>query len=263
VSLELLHNDRNHLMLRRESILSVITQNRYRFDYLFPDATFPCYVVPNFPIYRARAQLKEHRQGLVLAGTAIPGFGLCAVLDFLASRRDAVLTVVGTLWKSSEKLIGEQYGDLVRSGRVRLPTERLSDDAFIDEVARHRIGFAFYDLRRAKDFFAPGAGILPASYVNYWTGFPGKAGMYASAGVPVVGSDLPGLEFVRQEAIGTLIPEATPEGIDAALKVIDEDYSRLSANCVRLAQKYCFRRNVLPFIDHLATEKAGLASGGA
>jgi glycosyltransferase involved in cell wall biosynthesis len=159
---------------------------------------------------------------------------------------------MGTLDAQTRALIERDYGDLLRMGRVEVRDSFTPDEEYIALLAQHRFGLSFYMLDRARSgFFAPGSSIHPWSLTNYWTGFPGKIGMYMSAGVPVISSDLPGTAFVRDHGVGVLIADPTPDSIRAAAREIAQDYERYVANCLRLAQRYCFRKNVAGFMASL------------
>jgi hypothetical protein len=75
------------------SVLSVVTQNSLRYDALFPLHRVPCFIVPNFPIHRP-VDPPSRKEGLLLAGSVLPGFGLYAVLDYVAES-GTMLTILG------------------------------------------------------------------------------------------------------------------------------------------------------------------------
>jgi hypothetical protein len=147
--------------------------------------------------------------------------------------------------------VNEKYGALLASGRVRIVEEYLLDDPYVKEVARYRIAFSFYDLRNPQNFFGSGKSLLPWSHLNFWTGFPGKVGVYASAGVPVIVNDLPALQFVGERRIGVIVKALDSESIGRAVHEIEANYDEFSRNGLSLAKEYCFSRNVEPFVRFL------------
>ena len=71
----------------------------------------------------------------------------------------------------------------------------------------------------------------------------------------MIGTDIPGLDSVREFATGVLIPEFTPEAIYAAIEKIGPERERLRANCLRAAAHFSFDNAVAPFVDFLAARR--------
>jgi glycosyltransferase involved in cell wall biosynthesis len=218
---------------------------------LFPARDVRCFVVPNSPIFRER-DLPPKTKRFVWGGSAFPGFGIGAALDFLSHYPDESLTIMGWVSEETRTLINDRYPELLREGRLSVTSEFQPDEEYITALAQNRFGFSFYDLGQSRDFFGRGRSILPCSHANYWTGFPGKIGMYMAAGVPVIGSDLPGMAFVEEHKVGVLIRDMGPDHIREAAARIDADYDSYRSNALSLGRHFCFRRHLQPFLDELA-----------
>lgn len=258
VSLELLHNDVCLLLLRPGTLKSVVTQNAARFGALLPEGGVPAFLVPNFPSFKEKEKPQNvTRKGWVFSGALRPGFGLWSLLDLIDQSPEEQLTILGRSTPDTWREVEARYARLLASGRVVLRSEYLDDDEHVAQVATHRVGFSLYEPERhSRAFFGPGRGILPWSHQNFWTGFPGKIGMYAAGGVPVVATDFPGTQFVRDLDIGVLVSDSRPDALREAVATVERRHDELSRNCLALARRYSFREHLEPFLDMLTSAAA-------
>ncbi len=244
VSLEIEDDDpfRRHVEVRRLNSLIIQTQERH--DYLFRDTGLNCFLVQNAPVHRPASQVvvpERPRTDLVYCGTAVRGFGIYRCLDFLKAYPEYRLTIQGTVYPKDRETMERDYSSLFAAGRIAINETYLEGEELLHFLSRFAIGFCCYDLS------APGM-----NRFNYVSAPSGKLFTYYAAGVPVVGSDLPGLASVREFEAGVLIPEFTPDAIKQAIDIIIPDCARMKANCLRAAEHFSFDKAIAPFVRFLA-----------
>ena len=252
VSLELLHNSIEPLLISAETPRSCMTQNWLRYLSLFPQGDVPPFVVPNFPPYAHRELTSPLDDTFVLAGSAVPGFGLHVIADYLL-KFPCRGTLLGWSPPNVEEMLKERGLSDEAISKIRFQREFLPEADFIDQVASHRYAFSIYDLRSAPTaFFSESLGIYPWSALNYITGFPGKVGMCMNAGVPVIASNYPGMDFVQHYGVGTVVSDYSADAIyDAKCKILDGGME-MRHRCIELAKEYCFDKCIQPFLQFVA-----------
>lgn len=247
LSLEIRLEDYFYRRANRAAIRSVLTQDEERYRHQFPDGGVqpPHFVVPNSPVFRPLPD--DVRRGrdpsrLVFFGSALAEFGIFQCLDFLVAHPRFTLTVRGAMSETIRAEIAARYGELLADERLIVDRQYVENDQVAAYLSQFRIGLCCYDLSQ-----------FGANAFNYATGSAGKLFNYYAAGVPVVGSDLPGMRSVREFDAGVLIPAFTPENLLAAVERIEADYDRLAENALRAAAHFSFDRAVRPFRDFLLT----------
>jgi glycosyltransferase involved in cell wall biosynthesis len=136
-------------------------------------------------------------------------------------------------------LIRSRNGDLVESGRVILRENYVPEAALPTFLADFDIGLCLYELGRWRRDF------------NYLSSPAGKMFNYFSAGLPVVASNLTGLNPVSLHQAGIQVDSHETETLIAACRAILDDYARYSRGAGRAAMHYDFRRAVAPLADFL------------
>ena len=101
-------------------------------------------------------------------------------------------------------------------------------------------GFCFYDFNLIKknDF-------------NYLSAPSGKLFNYYAAGVPVIGSEILGLQSVRDYATGVLLQELTPETIANGVRDVLKRHASMRKACAVAAREFDFGVRVQPFVEFL------------
>ncbi|HEX6160189.1 MAG TPA: hypothetical protein VF111_08495, partial [Thermoanaerobaculia bacterium] len=94
-------------------------------------------------------------------------------------------------------------------------------------------GFCFYDFN-----------ILARDDFNYVSCPSGKLFNYLAAGVPVIGSDVLGLQPVREKGCGVLLPDPTPHAIAEAIAMIEADRDGYRARCLAASVDFDFRAHL-------------------
>lgn len=240
LSLEIIQDDVFYRRVDRGRIQSVIIQTEERYRYLFPDGGPLRFIVQNAPIYMPLEPESAKRKGLVFCGTAMRGFGIDRCLDYVAAYPESTLTIRGAVSDDERVRILGKYGDLVSTGRLFLSNSYVDERDIAKYLSQFYIGFSLYDTS------------LPQFNVfNYLTIPSGKLFNYFAAGVPVIGSNLPGLSPVVEFDAGILVNDLSPMAIHEAVEMIDRDYEHFSANCLKAAGHYSFDKSIKPFVDYL------------
>jgi glycosyltransferase involved in cell wall biosynthesis len=240
VSLEVTRTVFSRLLLP-ERINSVITQTPERFRYLFGDRDLRTYFVQNAPRLDPR-QTRPHPEPnhLVYLGNIKAEHGIFICLDALRLLPGTKLTIAGIPGEPTERKIRQEYQDLLDEGRVLLHKAYIPQDDIVTYLGRFSAGFCFYDFS-----------LIAANDFNYITCPSGKLFNYFAAGVPVIGSDIPGLSSVDEFGAGELLRNPAAEQVAAATRRVLGRRDELSVNCLRAAARYDFDRSVAPFIEQL------------
>ena len=254
VSLELWHKRIENLLVKESTILSCVTQNWLRYLALFPRGKVPYFLVPNFSNFSNRPLREIKNDSFVLAGSAVPGFGLNIIVDYLR-RYPCNGSLLGWTPPNIKEVLLAFGLSADAVANLNIQQGFLPEDQFIDKLSEHRFGFSFYDLTRADtSFLSEALGIFPWSALNYITGFPGKIGMCMNAGVPVIASNLPGMEFVRHSGAGVVVNDTSPDTIEAARREIIAGGNEMRQRCLKVAEEFSFERCIKPFLDFLESK---------
>lgn len=254
ISLELFQRSVEQLLVRADTVRSCVTQNWLRFISLFPSSGVPHFIVPNFPPHAGRQTQLPDNEDFVLAGSAVPGFGLNVIADFLKLHPSRG-TFLGWSPPNIENMLRERGLSEDAISKISFLRDFLPQQEFISRIAAHRFAFSIYDLRNAhREFFANTVGIHPWSALNYITGFPGKVGMCMNAGVPVIASNLPGMDFVHQHGVGVTVSDYGPDAILAAKAKILQGGIEMRRRCLELAKLFCFQKCIQPFLAFVARD---------
>lgn len=242
-SLELYPGDPFRKKIHVGDILSVVIQNRERYDYLFPGAELPVFYIQNAPVFHEGMTRSYDRKDIIWAGTIVKQFAVIECIEFIRNYPSFNLHLKGGAERKTLQYINAHYGDLLGSGNLRIDSGYLASEDFIDYLAHFRIGLCFYswDLIRKS--------------INYQTAPSGKLFMYMAAGVPVVACNIPGFQFVREFGAGILIDDYDPGTIHQAIQLIEENYDKYRQGCYEAARKYSFERTVGPYIDFLVRDQ--------
>jgi glycosyltransferase involved in cell wall biosynthesis len=238
-SLELDLEDPFLKKIRIPDILSVVIQNKERYDYLFPGAQLPVFYIQNAPVFREEMIRSYLRADMVWAGSILKRFAVLECLQFVRSYPSFRLVLKGGAERKTLQQIEHDYLDLLGSKRVLIDQDYLDSGEFIEFLSHFRYGICFYswDLIRES--------------VNYQTAPSGKLFMYLAAGVPVIACNIPGFQFIREFRAGILVDDYRPETIYQAVQAIEEDFGSYSEACYRAARHFSFEKGVNSYIDFL------------
>jgi glycosyltransferase involved in cell wall biosynthesis len=242
-SLEIYPGDPFRKKIKVEDILSVVIQNKERYDYLFPGIKLPVFYIQNAPVFSDDMIRSYDRKNLVWAGSIVRQFAVLDCIGFVKQYPSYHLLLKGGGDRKTLKYIQINYQDLLNSGNLTIDQTYLGSGEFIDLLAHFRIGICFYSWE------------LIDKSVNYQTAPSGKLFMYLAAGLPVVACNIPGFQFIREFGAGVLIDDYHPETILAAIRLIEMDYEKYSRACYFASEKYSFDKTSRPFIDFLIKNK--------
>lgn len=248
LSLEISEAERLSKYINTEKIESVIIQTEERYKYLFPDLNLKRFLVQNAPIYKPLRSISTVRQGLIFCGTACGEFGIYYCLNFIAEYPEFTLTIRGSIAKNVRNKIENKYQDLIDNNRLIIDEIYIKQEDLFEYLSQFSIGFCFYDLEKLSK-------IKNIDIFDYLTCPSGKLFSYYAAGLPVIGSNIPGLSSVENFNTGVLINNYSPLSIKKAIDNINEDFIEKSNNCLKAAEYFSFDRAVQPFKDYLKNKK--------
>lgn len=231
----------------RENILSLVIQSEERARFLFGDTRPRTFFIQNAPaLPRDRLHTVEEKPfdgRLIFLGNIVPEHGIFSCLDAVEEMagEGITLTIKGVLYRNRVKQrILRRYGHLLKAGKVTLDQTYVEQDRIIDFLGRFSIGFCLYDFR-----------ILSKKDFNYLSSPSGKVFNYYAAGVPVIGTDVPGLFSVKDFNAGVLLPEPSIPGIKRAIRDISGRFDFYRTRCLEAARHFDFAQAVKPYQDFL------------
>ncbi|MBM0744678.1 glycosyltransferase [Phormidium sp. CLA17] len=224
-------------------IESVIIQTQERYDYLFGDVDIKTSFIQNAPVYQP-SLIKQRditSKKAIFLGNANARNGVYYCIEAIRNIEDISLTIKGTISSDDRKQIETQYADLLKSKKVIIDDRYLEQDELIEYLSQFYVGFCFYDLSCTDD----------TTRFNFVSVPSGKLFNYYAAGVPVIGSSLPGLISVKEFETGLLLKNISTEEVLQALEYIDNRHEELSENCLKAAAHFDFNSSVKPFREYL------------
>jgi glycosyltransferase involved in cell wall biosynthesis len=231
-------------LARRLGICHVLIQTKERFDFLFNDFPNPptWSILPNSPILDRFSPSPSQEHDLIYFGyvTASHGVELCieAMQFLLPSYR---LTLKGPGQKDYVDTLKEKYRSLVESGRLSFDETYVPTEELIPYLSRFAVGFCFYDFD-----------IIASNDFNYLSCPSGKLYSYLAAGIPIIGSDILGLQVVRERNCGLLLKEPSPVAIDRAVRQIGVDREGYRQRCLETADHFDFRKHFNRFFERIS-----------
>lgn len=239
LSLEIYEGDPFFMMIDDSKLKSVFIQNEERYNFIFKKKQSKTFYIQNAPEYIPFKTLNaDERKGLLFLGSAEIGFGIYSCLDFIKQYSEFTLTIKGQMLNEVKDTIYSKYGDLISTQRLIIDTNYVEQHELASYLNKFRIGFCFYDTRQPKmDKF------------NYHTAPSGKLFQYHASGIPVIASDLPGLNSVRNYNTGVMIPDLSPETIYKAIQTIKANYGIMVDNSFIAADFYDFTKSIKPYVE--------------
>jgi glycosyltransferase involved in cell wall biosynthesis len=239
LSLEIFEGDPFFMMIDNSKLKSVFIQNEDRYNFIFKHKQLNTFYIQNAPEYIPFKTLSANeRKGLLFLGSAEIGFGIYSCLDFIKQYPEFTLTIKGPMLNDVKETIHSKYGDLISKQRLIIDSNYIEQSELASYLNKFRIGFCFYDTRQPKmDRF------------NYYTAPSGKLFQYHASGIPVIASDLPGLNSVRNYHTGVMIPNLTPETIYQAIQTIEANYDIMVENSFVAADFYDFTKSIKPYVE--------------
>lgn len=241
LSLELTVNAHLIPLVDRSIINCVIIQSQERFNYLFKNERLKTFFIQNAPVYKEDV-LKNKREKLIYAGSAIKILGFYHCLNYLNKYSHEKMVVQGAIFDEDRKRVNKEYSNLLKENRLSIDNAYLQNDEVVEFISNFEIGFCFYDF---DDSF------MQEHYFNYMSAPSGKMFKYLAAGVPVVCSSIPGFQFVGEFQCGILIDNLEEDVIRNALLTIRADYDFYVQNAIKAAKFYSFEKSVAPYLEFI------------
>jgi len=223
-------------------ISTIIIQNEERLNYLtsgkFKGRAF---FIQNAPtILKDFKKTNASKNKLIYVGTARLQFGINYCLDFIKKYPEYELYVHGHVEPEVKAFINSNYSELLSSGRLAFNQTYLTSEELIEIVSKYRIGFCFYDFKFPE-----------INNFNYLSAPSGKMFTCYAAGVPIIASNIIGLNSISQFEAGKQISKYTPDEIKNAIDLIESNYNSFSQNCLKAAEHFDFKKNAALFVDYL------------
>jgi glycosyltransferase involved in cell wall biosynthesis len=229
-----------------EKIESVIIQSDERFQYIFGNRRIKCFLIQNSPPFIPSKFRKINRfDKLIFNGTGTRIFGIIDFIEFLSHYKGLYKGIVkGNIVDDVRVEIKEKYESLIDAGVLTIDEAYTEHSEIVDYISSFEIGICFYNIDS-----------IPINKFNYYSAPSGKMFNYLAAGVPVIGSDLPGLRIIAEYKCGVLIKDTSPMQIRNAVEEIRNNYQVYRNNCAIAAAKFSFDTMVKPFISYLTNNK--------
>lgn len=226
-------------LVRRLGIRHVLIQTKERYDWLFGDEPVPYSILPNAPIVDAIEAGAAPGSDLIYFGYVSAEHGVESCIDALHELPDrSRLTIKGPAHDRYRESLQAKYRSFLASGRLTLDMSYLEPGEVVPYLRRFGAGFCFYDFSViARDDF------------NYVSCPSGKLFNYLAAGVPVIGSDVLGLQVVREKRCGVLLTEPAPRTIAEAIAAIEADREGYRRRCLTAGAEYDFRKHFDRFFE--------------
>jgi hypothetical protein len=232
-----------------ERIQSVVVQSRERYAYLFGERALKCFLIQNSPPFvPSKISDKKKNGKLIFNGTGSRLFGIFAFIEFLQQYEGLYTGVVkGNIMDDVKTEIHRKYQKLIDASILTIDDTYTEQSEIIDYIAPYEIGICFYNIDSIQE-----------NRFNYCSAPSGKMFNYLAAGVPVIGSALPGLKIIEEFGCGVLLEATSPLHIKNAVERIRADYRKYSDNCAVAAAHFSFDVMSKPFLDFLGSSEPGL-----
>jgi O-antigen/teichoic acid export membrane protein len=226
---------------------TLIIQSPERKDYMVgDDPAIRVFYIQNAPILdgqrKLQAQGKEKR--ILYMGNIEFGYGLEQFIEAVLSlSNEYSLTLKGIKNDRYFSFLNEKCRAQIEKRRLIFDFDYVPQEKVINYVSQYYIGITGYDLELAKQSF------------NYYSSPAGKLFNYYAAGIPVIGIDIIGLKSVKDFNAGALMDEVTPQKIKSAIEKVESDYKNISANSLKAAEHFDFRKAFNIFINSLDSDQ--------
>lgn len=208
----------------------IFCQTIKRFNYLTKNQCSGNYFfLPNSTPFRQISIPARNPNNLIYAGFATVGFGILSCIDFILSSKIYTLTIKGKLTDEVRNICLTIYSELIEKSRIIIDETYSTEDEFNSYLLPFYIGFCFYDLR--YDYI---------NNYNYISAPSGKLHKYLAAGIPVIGSNIEGLQLIEDFQCGILIDRLDNESIESAISKIHKNYDFYSINALNAAKTFDF-----------------------
>ena len=225
------------------SIQSLIIQSRERLHLLnlLLKPEQKVIIAQNAPVLREEEISPEFNSRFIYLGSGNLTMGIKFLFDYFSHYPKHSLTFKGLF---DAEYIYKHFPHVKNSKNIEF------DDAFVSNrnvqkyLAQFSIGFCFYDF----------AHVAESAKQNMLHGPSGKVFNYFAAKLPIIASDIPGFQMIKEYGAGILLKDPTPENIDDAVENIRSNYKEYSDNALKAAKDFCFKKSFMPFVNHVEAQ---------
>lgn len=227
-----------------EKIESVIIQSEERFQYILGKRSIKRFIIQNSPPFIPSKFRKMNKiDRLIFCGTGSRYFGLIDYIEFLNHYKGLYTGIVkGNIMDEEWTELREKYENLIDAGVLVVDETYAEHSEIVEYISSFEIGICFYKVESIQN-----------NKFNYLSAPSGKMFNYLAAGVPVIGSDLPGLKIIEKYKCGVLLKDTSPMEIRNAVEKIRNNYQEYRNNCAIAASNFSFDTMARPFLDHLVS----------
>ncbi|MBP7653214.1 glycosyltransferase family 4 protein [Candidatus Dependentiae bacterium] len=226
-------------------IKNIVIQTEERKKFLFGDnENIKTFYFQNSPIIDESVKIRDFlgkRRNIIYLGNFIPSRGTEFCVQALYKLTDDyTLTFKGTIENNYKNELIDKYKDLIESRRLMFDEEYLNQSELIQFLSEYYVGLCVYDLS-----------VIKKSDFNYLSCPSGKLFNYYAAGIPVIGSDIIGLNSVIHYKTGILLKKLLPNDIAEAIKKIELNYKMYFENCIYASRVFDFKKSFEKFAAEL------------
>jgi glycosyltransferase involved in cell wall biosynthesis len=238
-------------VIKKLGISRVIIQSQERLELEFQGHSYRppnAWYIQNSPILDStlRASCRSDRQKIKLiyfGNVARNVYNIENCIEVLFHLpEDFSLTLKGPIANEYQRELEFIYGEFIDSGRLSFDSNYLAQDAVVSWLEDFDIGLCFYS---ELQIFSQDPNIISAP--------SGKLFNYLAAGLPVVGSKIPGLRILTEFGAGITLEKQLPEEIGAAVLEILKTYDKFKQGCREAALKNDFRIMANNFLTDITT----------
>jgi glycosyltransferase involved in cell wall biosynthesis len=234
------------LIARAMGVSKLLIQSQARKEFLLGNEGYnksQCWILPNSPIILPcmEQKIRKPRRHVLYFGNICKKHGVEFCIDSLIMMDcDINLTLHGIIADEYFQHLGQKYKELMDSGRLCIVSQYVEQSDIHSYFDAFDIGLCLYDIGRET-----------ASDFNYLSCPSGKMYDYFAAGLPVIGSNILGLQDVKIFNAGILIDDYQPKTIALAINQIYKNYSFYSDASYKAGRHFDFQKFFLPILDDL------------
>lgn len=226
----------------------VVIQNPERYALVFPQGGHRTFWIQNSHLFEGRSP-REFNRSIVYFGNIAPTHGMEIMVDAMRALPEFTLTMKGILTPAMRARLEGLAGDLLASGRIMIEDGHIEQSDTAAWLRKFGLGFCFYDIAMLRRSVLRRDARLVDHYLNCPSG---KLFNYYAAGLPVVGSEIPGLASVSEHTAGILLGDCSASAVAESVRRIAADYERFVKGSFAAAEANDFATLARPFADALA-----------
>ena len=228
--------------LSEEEVRSVAIQSEERYGYLFGSRKHSTFLIPNSPINiegKEKVRVDYSKTNLICFGNLIEAHGVYIAVEALQDEA-VTLTLAGRIPRKEKAYILERYSIYIEQKRLFFEESYIDQSDIVSFLQNYDIGLCFYNFD-----------LIGESNFNYMSSPSGKMYNYFSAGLPVIGNDIVGLNLVRHFSAGILLKNITIDSLSSAILNINSRYNEFSSAAYLAGGKTEFKQASKSYVEFL------------